>query len=154
MTNEEKLKFFKSSYIYIRSTELLSDMDAESMTRKWNDPINVTILYDRNNSRGSEMTFYFCAQKSKFSGSQVLLVRISLGVRCFCASCQCNYVRILLPFILLQKLCRPADGQFGESLASLDFTGVSRSTMLNTLDKGIIRVKQCKPTLVYKNNYN
>lgn len=34
MTNEEKLKL-KNSYIYTRSTELLSDIDAESMTRKW-----------------------------------------------------------------------------------------------------------------------
>jgi len=35
MTNEEKLKFLKSSYIYTRSTELLSGIDAENMNRKW-----------------------------------------------------------------------------------------------------------------------
>ena len=35
MTNEEKLEFLKSSYIYTRATELLSDVDAEKMTRKW-----------------------------------------------------------------------------------------------------------------------
>lgn len=85
MTNEEKLEFLKNSYIYTRSTELLSDIDAESMTREWiaemlpqipvqlykyrscndnnlamlknktawfsspstwNDPIDVTVLYD------------------------------------------------------------------------------------------------------------
>ena len=108
MTSLEKFEFFISSYIYTRLTELLSDIDAESMTYKWfaemllkiqrqfyqyrscndnnlamfknksawfschitwNASIDVTVSYDRNNSRGSEMTFYFCAQKSKFPGS-------------------------------------------------------------------------------------
>ena len=35
MTNEEKLEFLKSSYIYARAAELLSDSDAERMTHKW-----------------------------------------------------------------------------------------------------------------------
>lgn len=35
MTNEEKLEFIKNSYIYSRATELLSNADAEKMTRKW-----------------------------------------------------------------------------------------------------------------------
>lgn len=35
MTNEEKLEFIKSSYIYTRATELLSDIDADKMNRKW-----------------------------------------------------------------------------------------------------------------------
>lgn len=35
MTNEEKLEFLKSSYIYTRATELLSDVDSEKMTHKW-----------------------------------------------------------------------------------------------------------------------
>lgn len=35
MINEGKHKFIKSSYIYTRSTELWSEVDAESMTYKW-----------------------------------------------------------------------------------------------------------------------
>ena len=35
MTNQEKIEFKKNSYIYTRSTELWSEVDAESMTHKW-----------------------------------------------------------------------------------------------------------------------
>lgn len=107
MTNGGKHKFIQSSYIYTRLTELWSEVDAESMTRKWfakmllkitmqlykhrssndnnlamlknksawfscpitwNDSIDVTISYDRNNSRGSEMSFYFCGKKTNSPG--------------------------------------------------------------------------------------
>ena len=34
MTNEEKLEFIKSSYIYSRASELLPDAEAEEMNKK------------------------------------------------------------------------------------------------------------------------